>query len=840
VRVAVLRAVLIESWRRPGRQLLVGLVVVVATAFAAASLMLTDSARGAIVRELAGTPQAAALVVTPAGAAQAPAPDVQSVGTEPPPGLPRAVQERARVVAGVAAVAAFGSGGVVLSAPGQPGDGEPWTAMTAVDGPLGRFPMVSGSLPTRQSEAAVSEETARRMNLQPGGVISLVGVDGTPRQFVVTGVATVRLQVVNTALLLPDVVTVMTGADPTQLDVALAQGASASEVGPRLAAALGDQAVVADAVSVRAAELRNAFGSLEGIFAALAVFGGTAVLAAALTTSSVYATVTQGRRRTVVLLRRVGAGRGQVLRALLLDAAALGLAAGLLGVGLSLGIVHAVRLAIYTTIGQDLPAPGLPGLLLAGCVLGAVLVTVASALGAAVKASRERPGAANEDAVPSPGTGRKIARVAGAVVLATASAEAARLAAGTADPTTALAFVSAAGVIAFAAVVAAGPVLLPLLASMLGRLLAPLTGLAGRIAVRSAERAPGRAATTAAALVLASLLLSVVLVGLESMSTSVEGRIAARFPAAVMAVASREEPLPTDLTERLAALPETGQVAAVESAVMPTGESTMDVTAVDATAFTALATGATDAGSLTDLAPGTVALDRAQAAAWGVGVGDPVTFALADEQIELRVVAVYRSSGVLGPVTVHPTDLPRIAPDQPAVRQVLVDPDGATDVETLRAAVATAVAGTPGVLVQVPADLRAELDDTMELTRAVALGLVAATVLVAVCGVAVALALAIRERHRESLTLRALGLSPGQTVASIGVESTLLGLAGVLIGTSLGMLFGVLAVRMLQERAVVPGGELAGSAIALVVVAAVAGTLPALAAARRRPVPVAE
>jgi putative ABC transport system permease protein len=116
--------------------------------------------------------------------------------------------------------------------------------------------------------------------------------------------------------------------------------------------------------------------------------------------------------------------------------------------------------------------------------------------------------------------------------------------------------------------------------------------------------------------------------------------------------------------------------------------------------------------------------------------------------------------------------------------------------------------------------------------------MIAATVLVAVCGVAVALALAVRERHRESTTLRALGLSRIQAVASIGVESTLLGLAGVIIGTGLGMLFGVLAVGALSERAVVPTGTLLLSALGLVVVAAAAGTLPALAAARRRPIPV--
>jgi putative ABC transport system permease protein len=837
VRQAVLRAVLAESWRRPGRQLLIGLVVAVATAFAAASLMLTDSARSAIVRELAGTPQAAALVVSAPGAVEGAgtAGGAQQAGAA---GVPADVQDRVRATQGVAAVAAFGAGGVLLSAPGAPGDGEPWTAMTAVDGPLARFPVLAGRLPTEANEAAVSEETARRHDLQPGGTVTLVGTDGEPTAFTVSGVAKVRLQAVDTALLRPDVVARMTGANPAQLDVLLTAGSTPAEVGPQVAAAVDGAAVVNDGTVVRSAELSSAFGSLDAIFAALAVFGGTAVLAAALTTSCAYASVAEGRRRTVVLLRRVGAGRGQVLRALLVDAGTIGLVAGLFGVGLSLAVVAAVRAGASGLLGQDLPAPTTSGLVLAGCVVGAALVTLAAAIGTVVRASGERPAAADESGTPPGRIGWRVARVVAAVVVAAGSVLAGSAAAGTADPTAALTLIAGSGVLAFGAVMAAGPVLLPGVAWLIGTLASPVIGLAGRLAVRSTRNAPNRASTTAAALVLASLLLSVVLVGLESMSTSVEGRIAAKFPAAVMAVSSGNASLPADLPQRLDALPETGHVAAVKQGVLQANNTKLTVSSVDPAAFPELSAGATDAGSLADLVPGTVALDRAQAAEWDVGVGDPLSFTARGKTTDLRVVAVYRSSGVLGPMTVSPPDLDLVVPgSKPPMREILVDPAAGTDVETLRTAVADAVGGDRGVLVQVPSDLREELDGTMQLTKTVAFALIAATVLVAVCGVAVAMALAIRERHRESTTLRALGLTPAQTVASIGVESTLLGLAGVLVGTGLGLLFGVLAVGMLQERPVVPAQTLALSAMALVLVAGLAGTLPAMAAARRSPVP---
>jgi len=50
-------------------------------------------------------------------------------------------------------------------------------------------------------------------------------------------------------------------------------------------------------------------------------------------------------------------------------------------------------------------------------------------------------------------------------------------------------------------------------------------------------------------------------------------------------------------------------------------------------------------------------------------------------------------------------------------------------------------------------------------------------------------------------------------------------------------LFGVLSVQAIGERPVVPVDSVLACAGVLVLVAAVAGTLPALRAARRRPLP---
>jgi ABC-type antimicrobial peptide transport system permease subunit len=74
-------------------------------------------------------------------------------------------------------------------------------------------------------------------------------------------------------------------------------------------------------------------------------------------------------------------------------------------------------------------------------------------------------------------------------------------------------------------------------------------------------------------------------------------------------------------------------------------------------------------------------------------------------------------------------------------------------------------------------------------------------------------------------------------VAALGLESALLGLSGVLVGTALGVLFGVLSVFVLREPAVVPMDAVLLGAGALVLVAIVAGTLPALRTVRGSPLP---
>ena len=476
-------------------------------------------------------------------------------------------------------------------------------------------------------------------------------------------------------------------------------------------------------------------GGLAGIFAALAVFGAAAAVAATITTFCVFGIVATRQQRSVLLLRGVGATRGQVLRALLVNAAMTGMFAGVLGLAGALGLVQLVRLAIRSGLGENLPSPALTWPLVLSCLGGALVITLLAAVGPAVRISGQRPAAVTAPEVASRQVGRRIQRVSAAAALAAGSITACGLAVSEVDQLRALILVVAAGVLAFGAVLAGGPVLLPAIAWLLGIVLTPLSRVPGRIALRSALRAPQRASTMAATLVLASLLLAVVFVGLQSMTTSVESRIAARFPAAVLTQSAADQQLPGDLESRINDLPESGTVAAIQSATMAGRTASRSPSRPSTRRRSRRCSPGRPTPARWPISrPGTVALDRAQAAAWQVGVGSPLTFAAPGGPIELKVVAVYRSSGVLQPITVHPQDLPRIASDAAGVRQVLADPAPGVSVDALRGAVAQVVGPDPNVQVLAPADFRAELERAVQLTRMVAFGLVGATVLVASSG----------------------------------------------------------------------------------------------------------
>jgi putative ABC transport system permease protein len=249
----------------------------------------------------------------------------------------------------------------------------------------------------------------------------------------------------------------------------------------------------------------------------------------------------------------------------------------------------------------------------------------------------------------------------------------------------------------------------------------------------------------------------------------------------------------------------------------------------------------TAAGSLAGLGPGRAVLSADGAEASGREAGDEITVSNGARSVRLTVAAVLPGEAPLhSSLLVDPVDLTRLGAPA-AYSGVLADAAASgekarTDGRTALTDV-TAAAGAKWN-VQVLADERDSFNDDLTLVLAIAIGLIGLTVLIAVVGVGTTTALSVVERVRESGLLRAVGLSRGGLRVMLTTESALYGVIGAALGLALGVPYAWLAVDALGVNAplTLPAGQLALVFVALVLLTAAAGVLPARRAAKVSPV----
>jgi putative ABC transport system permease protein len=179
-----------------------------------------------------------------------------------------------------------------------------------------------------------------------------------------------------------------------RLDIRTEPGVSTEALAERLAPvfrrAPGAAIDIVPGGTVRAAEAHDAVEQYADVFRLIAMFLAISVLAAVLVSTSTFRIVFAQRLRQLALLRTLGAHRGQLVRALAVEGALVGLVAGTTGVLLAFGAGYLAP-AVARTAGRSLSAPGVPVPQALAVVLGAVLVTLGAVLAPALSASRVPP-----------------------------------------------------------------------------------------------------------------------------------------------------------------------------------------------------------------------------------------------------------------------------------------------------------------------------------------------------------------------------------------------------------------------------------------------------------------
>lgn len=559
------------------------------------------------------------------------------------------------------------------------------------------------------------------------------------------------------------------------------------------------------------------------------------------------------RRHEIGILRSLGATRPQVWALFVGEAAVLGLLGAGLGIPLGLAAARYVGIGFIQRLLSDFlyemkapPPEATAGALLVAMMAG-VIVAVLAALWPAVRAGQEEPASAVRRIPPRETWGHRLLQLTGSVVLLVGGALVVLLRTHFAD--------SRWGTFGGFGCVLLGTLLAaPLLASVLARLLQPVArlclGMQGRLAADNLVRAPGRTGLVitvlSAGVAIFIQTAGVIRSNKEPILNWVDRTVDADlFITSGSAQVGNGQNLPIEASlagEIQKALnPQVQAVVPTRSRQVSFGNQTVYLLAIDVAGFADKAAGRGPLAG-TDLyaklrAPGqgSVVISRNFAALYRVHPGDEIQLDGARGPFALRVVGVVEN---------YDFNRGTILMDRRFYEEQFRDPLADDFYVYVRQgvnadAVRTEIAGRWGpshALLVLPRDtVRQHFQATMDRFAAVAYSQEAVVGLVSALGVVFALLIAVLQRRRELGVLRAIGATRSQVLRSVLAEAVLMGAIGSVIGVMVGVPveWYIMKVILFEETGLllpmlIPWGEAAAIAGGALLVATLAGLVPAL------------
>ena len=577
--------------------------------------------------------------------------------------------------------------------------------------------------------------------------------------------------------------------------------------------------------------------SITTIF--LLSFGILAMLVAALVIANTFQVLVAQRRRTLALLRTIGANKGQLYVSVLFEAGLLGLIASMLGVGLGIGLMAALcQSGLMKATGMTMrlvlswPAFVVP-------IAFGVVMTVIASLGSARSATAVTPLEALRpiELTDTRRAGKIRAILAGLLVLvgiglaAFSAWQMNEKIAGhdsLADkqyPMVLLAAIAGCALI-FLGLVLSAAFWLPVLMRGVGALVA-FAGPSAKVAHANIQKNPRRVAATGAALLIGVTLVSTIATGAASAKQTMNEALTTRYSVDMIAAGA-------DMTSKQA--DEVAKIKGIKDSIYaPTRMMSMkDANGKD---LNVIIVGVDGVDALrkvvrADLSGVTISGDSVlmpkYSAATGkdIPLGKSVTFTsdVSGSQTGTADAAASdtendggQSDGVQT-LTLAPqkVDYRRISANYAAVAFVdaghftngdvkanghimlmRIDAESAgTTLNDVFTNVQNAFSASADIDVSGPVAARTQWETMINGMMALLVGLIAVAVLIALVGVANTLSLSVIERTRESATLRAIGMTRGQLRRSLAVEALLLSLVSGVVGVVLGTLFGWLGSYM--------------------------------------------
>ncbi len=632
-----------------------------------------------------------------------------------------------------------------------------------------------------------------------------------------------------------------------RVDLIIRPGANLEVVQSAVEAVVGDRAAV-HTPEAQAQATQEIVGGLQIGFALCSA--GAMVVGLFLVYNALAVTVAE-RRHDIGILRSVGATRPQVVGLFGSMAVMLGLLGAAVGVPLGVGMARAILTTFQEELGALLMNPDVnPALPDAATVLLAVAAGVATAALAALIPALQAAGQDPADAV------RRVPGVAGGVwQLAHRATCATLVAGGVAMILTRHDLPPRVG--AFGGMMAALVGLLlaaPIIVGVLVRLTHPFLRLVlpieARLAADNLTRSPGRTGVVIGALGAGvAVMIQTAGVGQSNEKPVVEWLNeviqADRFVFAgnLAEATGSKTPMEPTYLRGLARLPGVEGVTGIRYAYPEYNGTRVFLTAVDAAEY-AEHTGRRRPGNPEGLdqlreLPGRAAVLVSEnfAVKHGVHAGDAVALPGPGGPVSLSVIGTIRDyAWSRGTLYIDRQEYARLFGDyQVDVAHVYLTGGGAGSDAVAR------FAADAGLTVQDRPTVRRTLFEFIDRVYTLAFLQQIVVGVVASLGVVTALLISVLQRKRELGLLLAVGATPAQVVRSVLWEAVLMGAFGTLLGVLIGlpMEWYVLRVVLVEESGfvfdlVVPWRQGLGIAGGALLIATLAGLLPALHAVRTR------
>ncbi len=821
----MLTVALSQVARHGRRYIAVGLAVMLGVGFLAATLMVGGTTTATLQNSIGTEYSKADLVVSDEN------------------GLPLSseVAERVAGASGVEAVYEDTQGSFAISSSNSGPDITDFGSISTVaPEPLETLVLTEGRLPERDGEITIDSKSADQRSLAVGDTVqgapltaltpeesiaadgedlTVVGISEPSNHPFASGMVQVHAVGSQVSSLAPD-------ATVSRVQVLLAETADPGETRDAVAtAAGGSSAQVLSRTEQTTRDVAAFSGGQDQLTIILLAFAVVAVIVTALVIANTFSVLVAQRTRELALLRCIGAGRGQIRRSVLAEAAVVGTISSALGVLLAAGVMWTLVAIARTIPGSEFATLAVPpSAIIAGMVVG-ILMTITAALVPARAATAVAPLAALRPADYA-GIKTRKGRVKLGIGIALLVGGGLLLAVGafTANLLVAL----PGGALSFLGLLMCAGLFIPALVTGVGRLAKPL-GVPGELAAVNAVRNPARTTATATALIVGVTLVSMMMAGAQSARTAFDDVLAQNYPVDIAVQLEGEDPANAAKALR--------SIEGVEAVAAPIPVA---VTGEEAAAQAVYTLSAADADAVLRSAT-THPRDGAIIMPDGTDLTELTVKGSLEEQ---TLPVVVSESRTIFPLVSESTAAELGVLDEPAAGGALwlkVDDSlGSAEITELRTEIVDTL-GLPEYLVSGAALERATFNQVIDVLLLVVTALLAVAVLIALIGVANTLSLSVLERTRESALLRALGLTKGQLRGMLAVEAVLIAGVAALFGVLVGMLYGWLGAQSaLGTVAFVapsfPWLQLLGVLVVAIVAGLLASVMPARRAARLSPV----